>query len=348
VAVQRIDQTGIDQVARLAQEEYRAKNRRFKRDLEEHLGQADLASFKECSMQYRVSLQNGGGQQAAETYGHRVVEVFTATLARAGEAVQGPRHLLRDALAQLSEKEEDAVQHVAAPKAKTKALKAAKAPKASTAALPRQLEEKIEALPLSKATRGGSKPSFLASLDAVLSIMSTQAFKLPVSQQVLNRSVKQIDANQAESLQLLHQHLVDAGGSSLDFGPMDRLLALRPLLLLKLQGAVDVSGALAADRLRSWWEWKEAAAAALLRLGDQERQCVHCYVSLCLKHLSDLDRPVHEAAEAGYPAPSRAPGAAAPRPALAPAWDRSRPPPPAGDFPALPNSQQSRPSRARA
>ena len=31
--------------------------------------------------------------------------------------------------------------------------------------------------------------------------------------------------HQAESLQLLHQHLVDAGGSSLDYGPMDRLSA---------------------------------------------------------------------------------------------------------------------------
>jgi len=362
VAVQRIDQTGIDQVVGLDQEEYRAKNRRFKRDLEEQLGPAELTRFKECSMQYRESLRDGAGPRAAETYAQRVVEVFTTTLARSGEAVaaellcdlvlllpdQVPRHLLRDALAQLCGEEEEAAEERAAPSsskkaAKAKAAKAAKATSASStssAMLPRDLNDKIEAIPLSRSScRGESKASFLASLDAVLNVMAEtkEQAKLPLSQQALRRSVKLLDATQAESLQLLHQHLVDAGGSSLDYGPMDRLLALRPLLLLKLQGAAASSGALAADRARSWWEWKEAAAAALLRLGSQERHCVQIYISLCLRHLYEQEPGSAEGA-AGYPAP--APANPAPQARAAPV---------SSDFPALPSNQlQPRPRQARA
>ena len=47
------------------------------------------------------------------------------------------------------------------------------------------------------------------------------------------------------------------------------LLSLRPLLQLKLGSASGSSGA---DRDRSWWEWKEAAAAAVLRMGVEERR----------------------------------------------------------------------------
>ncbi|CAE7563328.1 VPS10, partial [Symbiodinium pilosum] len=73
-----------------------------------------------------------------------------------------------------------------------------------------QLDQKIEAIPLSRSSRGGDgKPSFLASLSAILEATTSQASKLVVSQQALRRSVKVLDVNQAESLQLLHQHLVD-------------------------------------------------------------------------------------------------------------------------------------------
>ncbi|CAE7329343.1 VPS10, partial [Symbiodinium sp. CCMP2592] len=198
-------------------------------------------------MQYRESLRDGAGPRAAETYAQRVVEVFTTTLARSGEAVaaellcdlvlllpdQVPRHLLRDALAQLCGEEEEAAEERAAPSsskkaAKAKAAKAAKASSVSStssAMLPRHLNDKIEAIPLSRSScRGESKPSFLASLDAVLNVMAEtkEQAKLPLSQQALRRSVKLLDATQAESLQLLHQHLVDAGGSSLVYEPMDR------------------------------------------------------------------------------------------------------------------------------
>lgn len=116
VAVQRIDQTGIDLVAALEQEEWRAKNRRFKRDLEDQLGPTELQHFKECSMQYRYNLRDadtgaGRSSAAAATYAERVMEVFATTMGKSGEAVaaellcdlvlllpdEAPRHLLYQA-----------------------------------------------------------------------------------------------------------------------------------------------------------------------------------------------------------------------------------------------------------
>lgn len=118
----------------------------------------------------------------------------------------------------------------------------------------------------------------------------------------------------------MHQHLVDAGGRTLDFEPMDRLLSLRPLLQLKLGSASGSSGA---DRDRSWWEWKEAAAAAVQRMGLEERKAVQLYVSLALKQ---------EESGAGYPAKA---------PPLAPAWEKRKQPNPRNeDFPALPSGQR--------
>ncbi|CAE8688497.1 unnamed protein product, partial [Polarella glacialis] len=132
-ALQRIDQTGIDVIAALDQDEYRERNRRFKRDLQAELGAEQLMSFKECSAQFRRSLaeeseQAAGpkakkGVPAVETYAQRVLEVFRATCERAGEAVAAellsdlvlllpdaaPRSLLRRELLQLLDSLEAAV-----------------------------------------------------------------------------------------------------------------------------------------------------------------------------------------------------------------------------------------------
>jgi len=277
---------------------------------------------------------------AAATYAQRVLSVFSTTMALSGESVaaellcdlvlllpdQGPRHLLRDALEQLCREEEAAGRPVVA-KAKARPVERpapAPAPE-KPALLSRQLEAKLNAIPIGSSCRG-DRLSFLSSLNAVFEIVeSAGAGAAPVQQQALRRGIKQLDANQAESLQQMHQHLVSAGGTSLDFEPMDRLLSLRPLLQLKL-GAGNAND----DRARSWWEWKEAAAAAVHRLGQQERQAVKLYVSLCLQHLQS-----GTTSGAGYPAK-----AAPKQPPLAPAWDRLRPPPDAGDFPALPASRR--------
>lgn len=352
VAVQRIDQTGIDLVAALEQEEWRAKNRRFKRDLEEQLGPTELQHFKEFSMQYRYNLRDAEtsagqtGSAAAATYAQRVMEVFATTMAKSGEAVaaellcdlvlllpdEAPRHLLYQALDDLSRREAAAAAPPAAPAttATAKAPPAAKAaPKAAQAkarsaakapVLSRQLEETLEAMPMSRSCRGG-RLSFLSALNAVMDVMSAGTGTAPVPLQALRRCVKQLDGQQAESLELMHQHLVDAGGSTLDFEPMDRLLSLRPLLQLKLGSASGSSGA---DRDRSWWEWKEAAAAAVQRMGVEERKAVQLYVSLASKHL--------EESGAGYPAKA---------PPLAPAWEKRKQPSHRNeDFPALPSGQR--------
>eukprot|EP00435_Cladocopium_sp_Y103_P014977 s3670_g3.t1 len=331
VAVQRIDQTGINLVAALEHEEWRAKNRRFKRDLEEQLGPTELQRFKEFSMQYRYNLRDAEtsaagqtGSAAAATYAQRVMEVFATTMAKSGEAVaaellcdlvlllpdEAPRHLLYQALDDLSRTEAAAAAPPAppaapkptAPKAPKAAPAKASAPKAAPKApvLSPQLEETLEAVPMSRSCRGG-RLSFLSALNAVMEVMSSPTSP-PVPLQALRRCVKQLDGQQAESLELMHQHLVDAGGSTLDFEPMDRLLSLRPLLQLKL-GSASSSGA---DRDRSWWEWKEAAAAAVQRMGVEERKAVRLYVSLASKHL--------EESGAGYPAKA---------PPLAPAWEKS-------------------------
>merc|ERR1711988_1826897 len=81
----------------------------------------------------------------------------------------------------------------------------------------------------------------------------------------------------------MQQHLVAAGAGDLDFGPMERLMSLRPLLSLKIQGAAGTGAGAAADRARCWREWKDAAAAAIHRLGQDEKLAVQLYVSLCLQ-----------------------------------------------------------------
>ncbi|CAE8675504.1 unnamed protein product, partial [Polarella glacialis] len=70
---------------------------------------------------------------------------------------------------------------------------------------------------------------------------------------------------------------------SLDFGPMERLMSLRPLLSLKLQGAQSAGAGAARDRARCWNEWKAAAMTAVHRLGHEERRCVRMYIQLCLR-----------------------------------------------------------------
>jgi len=348
VAVQRIEQTGINLVAGLEQEEWRAKNRRFKRDLEEQLGPEELKHFKECSMQYRYQLRDTdvggtGAKVAASTYAQRVMEVFATTMAKSGEAVaaellcdlvlllpdEAPRHMLYQALDDLKLQETIAATPPAvptpaptpAPKVAAKATPKAQ-PKVAAKApvLSRQLDAKLEALPISRSCQGG-RLSFLSALQAVLEVLVNPS-PPPVPAQALRRYVKQLDGQQAESLQLMHQHLVDAGGANLDFEPMDRLLSLRPLLQLKLGTTASSSAAAAADRERSWWEWKEAAAAAVQRMGAKESLAVQLYVTLSLKHQADSG--------AGYPSKA---------PPLQPAWKGRGPAPDRreSDFPALPS-----------
>lgn len=53
--------TGINLVASLEQDEWRAKNRRFKRDLEEQLGPEELKHFKVPNLNQLGGLRKGKG-----------------------------------------------------------------------------------------------------------------------------------------------------------------------------------------------------------------------------------------------------------------------------------------------
>ena len=57
----------------------------------------------------------------------------------------------------------------------------------------------------------------------------------------------------AESLDRMQQHLTAAGGTNLDLSHLERFLALRPMLSLKLGPKVCSD--------KSWCEWKLAAVA---------------------------------------------------------------------------------------
>ncbi|CAE8714537.1 unnamed protein product, partial [Polarella glacialis] len=247
-ALQRIDQTGIDVIAALDQDEYRERNRRFKRDLQAELGAEQLTSFKECSAQFRRSLaeeseQAAGpkakkGVPAVETYAQRVLEVFRATCERAGEAVAAellsdlvlllpdaaPRSLLRRELLQLLDSLEAAVASASMRHLKAQSRTAVIAPAAascgrrSTAgseAPPPPMICQLEELPLSRAFRVGSgsegQPSFLLALDAVLEAFAASKgdkAKPGLREQGLKQQMKQLDTNQAESLQQMQRHLI--------------------------------------------------------------------------------------------------------------------------------------------
>lgn len=92
--------------------------------------------------------------------------------------------------------------------------------------------------------------------------------------------VRRLEPHQAESLERLTQHLSAAGGSRFDLAPVDRVLALRPLLLLKLR-----SGCAPDAARESWREWKAVAATAVGGLGADEKLCVLAYVRACIRHV---------------------------------------------------------------
>lgn len=351
MALQRIEQTGLDVIAALEQEEYKERNRRFKRDLQAELGEKELRSFKECSAQFRQAFANAPtspkAKDAGMTYARRVLEVFATAKAKSGEFVAAellsdlvlllpdtePRKLLRTQLSAL-QREEAALGEVVRETAKAGSSAyprtESSAPASSETSAP-PMPQKLQALQASCCSSSdGRPPNFLQALDAVMRILSEgKSGQQKVTAQTLRQQVKLLDAQQAESLQCMQQHLVAAGAGDLDFGPMERLMALRPLLSLKIQGVAGTGAGAAADRARCWREWKDAAAAAIHRLGQDERSAVQLYVSLCLQQGSE--RP--SALDRGGPATTKAP-------VVSSAWEKSQQAAPNhGDFPALPCSE---------
>jgi len=135
---------------------------------------------------------------------------------------------------------------------------------------------------------GDRQPSFLLALEAVLMVLvSGDGDQGPAAAQrmALVPHVRGLDANQAESLDHMRQHLCVAGAGHLDFSGLERVLALRPLLSLKMSARQQEAprGGARAPCGTAWREWKAAAAAALDALGAAERICVRNYVWLCIQ-----------------------------------------------------------------
>eukprot|EP00747_Dinoflagellata_sp_TGD_P058331 gnl/TRDRNA2_/TRDRNA2_151074_c0_seq1.p1 gnl/TRDRNA2_/TRDRNA2_151074_c0~~gnl/TRDRNA2_/TRDRNA2_151074_c0_seq1.p1 ORF type:complete len:916 (-),score=163.06 gnl/TRDRNA2_/TRDRNA2_151074_c0_seq1:241-2988(-) len=194
------------------------------------------------------------------------------------------------------------------------------------------LPPKLEALGASEAYRDGGdrQPSFLVALDAVLrAVAPDHENAVSVRVSTISTQVKKLSIVQADSLEHMQGHLMAAGGANLDFGPMERLQALRPLLALKLQGRKD-AGPPTPAKARGWREWKAAAASAVQALGDEERRCVRLYVRLCLRHAVG--------GEAAPAASGYAPAAAAPKAVPKNTPDSSGAAALAAEFPSLPGS----------
>lgn len=365
LAVQRIDQTGIDVISQLEQEEYRERNRRFKRDLEATLGADLLRSFKECSAQFRRSLADVSrkeGDTAVKTYAQKVLEVFSASREALGDFVAAellsdlvlllpdaePRRRLRQELLDISKREADSAKVAEKQHAKrNNAQKVSKqepaevtSPTASSPplAMPRALEDLAVSC-----TRVGSERqlSFLATLSAVLNSGVADQASPSLKRQVLQQLVKQLSSSQVDTLQSIQQHLHAAGATDLDFGSLERVMALRPLLSLKLQAQQQQGegAGVAADRARCWKEWKAAAFAAISRLGKEEQRSLRLYVSLCLSHSESL----RSGQGAPVPQTSPAPDLKKQIPSV---WERSEVRRPGeAEFPALPGSERPPPTR---
>lgn len=364
VALGHIGRAGIDSAPALDQAEYRERNRRFRVDLQESLGESQLTVFKESSGAFRQSLAASGsakeGDYAVRTYAKQVLEVFATASGAVGEEAagrllcdlvlllpdKGPRHLIYAALQKLKERKEAYITSETRKRASTAGQPSQITRTRSPSSVSRTdeslgscspnstsatLTEAVEAIPCAAAFRrsqGGAEPqlSFLQALNAVLAAVSDGREDRPpasVKGSILAAKVRELDQIQAESLQQIHQHFADAGGDKLDLEPMERLLALRPMLALKLQAKAQPKSPQGHHPPeRSWREWKVAASAAISALGTEERRCVQTYVRFCLRHIAE------GAVQKTAPV----------RPASG-AWTTDRGPgsvPEAFDFPALP------------
>lgn len=239
---------------------------------------------------------------------------------------QSVRRSLHQALVALQEEEKEAERRAAsratapapastaAPVARRRAAGASGAAEsppgdsAGTVALPPE----VEAIPVSRAfwrPDAASQPSFLQALDAVLTAVvradpapssasagsaglsrgpAASAALSPAWTKSLSARIAPLSRHQAESLEMMRTHLSALNGAGLEFSPAERLLGLRPQLLLKLSAGrgntgADARGASAADLSAPWREWKASAVAAAAALRPEERRRVQAYVSLCLQ-----------------------------------------------------------------
>jgi len=268
----------------------------------------------------------GASDGPAHEYAERVLEVFGPVAAAAGTAAaadllrdlvvllpdRSARHCLHEALKALVMREAEASPappplppwRVRGTNAASRSESASARPREdlakAAAAAPPDLPPEVADLPPASAFRDPEdrQPSFPLALGAVLAAISVAEDAGPPAgprrrgssapsatwTSALSAHVASLEIHQLESLEAMRLQLSAFGGG--EFAPVERLLTLRPQLLLKLNGRSSASG----DLTRPWTEWKVAAVSAASTLGADERRRVQAYISLCLQHAEQRER----------------------------------------------------------
>jgi len=290
-AVAAIDERGIDISSTLDAEGYRMWNRKFRVDLQVSLGSEASATFKDHSTKFQRSLSQAKdaneSQRAAplRTYAHSVLEVFVAACEHSG--TQKMAYQMRDLVLLLP----DAAlrQKLLEELRRLRDLNLTESqPRSSLAAQElTPLPAQAETLPLAAAFRGvGEDQSvcFLSALGQLSSAVADGPIRgAPGRALRLQAQVEKLSTQQAESLDQMRFDICAAGGGDLDPSVTERLLALRPLLSLKVRPGADLPSA----QQRQWREWKVVATSVVTALSREQLGWVQRYIATCLRKLAE-------------------------------------------------------------
>jgi len=327
---------GIDVVTTLELKEYNERNKNFKTGLLQAFSDEELNEFRSVSGRFLRE----ASEFEQRRYALHVLQVFSKASGKVGEESaarmlsdlimllpEAPlrRSLHKELLNLLEEKKLQAARAVV--------LVNSKQPKSEAhRSTPEALPPEVEALPISRAfgETGSKLPSLLAALHAVLEAMSDGGEQPPTTLNVpaIFSKLRQLDVVEVESLQHMQDHLI--GGDNVNSTRLERLLALRASLLLKLQAQKVDSPMWARARTAAWREWKVAATTAVQSLSLNERICVQFYILLCMVHLSRLDNDSGASASSGVATSLQTNSASSTSVPAAPTQEVD-----SGDFPAL-------------
>lgn len=171
-------------------------------------------------------------------------------------------------------------------------------------------------------------PALLAVLEAVVGkVQGPGAARLAIHVPSVVAKVKQRDGEDMDRLENLQSDLTAAGGGTMDFSPLERLLALRPLMFRTLRPHKGAAKDSAKDpAAESWTEWKATARDAIMAFHPEERRCVTAYIDIVMRYSTG-----------GIPAGGHAPDSSSSGPKSSG--------PKSADFPSLPGAEREVPTR---
>lgn len=127
-------------------------------------------------------------------------------------------------------------------------------------------------------------------------------------------SLRGLSGGEAEGLDHMRVHLEELGdlGSSCNWEPLERVLALRPLFVRLLchsqnsgrqREVIGPKGIARQGDAEQWLKWKRAAQSAVLALGELERHSVAAYLKLCMERRDGASwLEAEKASDAMFPA----------------------------------------------